>query len=159
MDANVQGNKKPARQLEFPDPKVNAIREKPACPNHASHSWRVTFIQADLMNGDWRAKVTLPVEAIVSTWALHDLGGEVNTRKVYRDSRNLLSPGGVLLNGDFVKPEYTAHEYEPGRFLVSRHLDILEEMGFNDVRCLIYLERDIDNPTAAQNYACLQAIV
>ena len=68
-------------------------------------------------------------------------------------------PGGVFLNGDFVKPDNTPHDYEPGRFLVSRHLDVLQKMGFEDVQCLIYLEKEVENPTAAQNYVCLQAIV
>ncbi len=140
--------------VDFSKPMLDIAAER-----LAAYPSRVTFTQADLMGEDWGTKVTRPVEAIVSTWALHDLGGEGNTKKVYRDCRNLLSPGGVFLNGDFVKPEDTPHEYEPGRFLVSRHLDILQEVGFNDVQCLIYLEREIDNPTAAQNYACLQAIV
>ncbi len=140
--------------VDFSKPMLDIAAER-----LAAYTSRVTFTQADLVNEDWGSKVTLSVESIVSTWALHDLGGEVNTKKVYRDCRNLLSPGGVFLNGDFVKPEDTPHEYEPGRFLVSRHLDILQEVRFNDVQCLIYLEREIDNPTAAQNYACLQAIV
>ncbi len=71
----------------------------------------------------------------------------------------MLTTGGLFLNGDFVKPEGTPHEYEPGRFLVSRHLEILKEVGFRKMQCLVYLEREIENPTAAQNYACLQAIV
>ncbi len=120
---------------------------------------RVTYTQADLVSEAWGSKVKRPVDAIVSTWALHDLGGEVNTKKVYQDCRNLLLPGGIFLNGDFVKPEDTPHAFEPGRFLVSRHLDILREVGFNDVQCLITLEREIVNPTAAQNYACFQAII
>ena len=140
--------------IDFSEPMLEIAAER-----LAPYASRVTFTQADLVEEDWGAKVTRPVGAIVSTWALHDLGGEVNTTKVYRDCRNLLMPGGVFLNGDFVKPDDTPHDYEPGRFLVSRHLDVLQKVGFEDVQCLIYLEKEIENPTAAQNYVCLQAIV
>jgi SAM-dependent methyltransferase len=140
--------------VDFSEPMLEIAAER-----LAPYGSRVTFTQADLVAEDWGVKVTHPVGAIVSTWALHDLGGETNTAKVYRDCCNLLPPGGVFLNGDFVKPDHTPHEYEAGRFLVSRHLDILQEAGFNDAQCLIYLENEIENPTAAQNYACLQAVV
>lgn len=140
--------------VDFSEPMLEIAAER-----LAPYASRVTFTQADLVGEDWGAKVTHPVGAIVSTWALHDLGGEVNTTKVYGDCRNVLAPGGVFLNGDFVKPDDTPHEYEAGRFPVSRHLDILQEVGFQGARCLVYLEKEIDNPSAAQNYACLQAVV
>lgn len=140
--------------VDFSQPMLDIAAER-----LAPYASRVRFTQADLVGEQWGAKVSRPVGAIVSTWALHDLGGEVNTTKVYRDCYELLPAGGVFLNGDFVKPDDTPHEYEPGRFLVSRHLDILREVGFRDVQCLLYLEKEIEHPTAAQNYACLQAIV
>lgn len=139
--------------IDFSEPMLEIASER-----LAAYTSRVTYTQADLVAEDWGIKVTQPVAAAVSTWALHDLGGEVNTAKVYRDCRNLLMPGGVFLNGDFVKPDDTPHDYEPGRFLVSRHLDLLREVGFEDAQCLIYLEKEIDQPTAAQNYVCLQAM-
>lgn len=140
--------------VDFSEPMLEIAAER-----LAPYASRVTYTQADLVAEDWGAKVKHPVGAIVSTWALHDLGGEVNTTKVYRDCRNLLAPGGVFLNGDFVKPDDTPHEYEPGRFQVSRHLDILQDVGFVNAECLVYLEKELDHPTAAQNYACLQALV
>jgi cyclopropane fatty-acyl-phospholipid synthase-like methyltransferase len=140
--------------VDFSQPMLDIAAER-----LAPYASRVRFTQADLVGEQWGAKVSRPVGAIVSTWALHDLGGEVHTTKVYRDCYELLPAGGVFLNGDFVKPDDTSHEYEPGRFLVSRHLDILREVGFRDVQCLLYLEKEIEHPTAAQNYACLQAIV
>ena len=124
----------------------------------AAHVPRVQFTQADLIHEDWGAKISRPVGAIVSTWALHDLGSEMNTRKVYQSCCRLLPEGGILLNGDFVKPDGTRHEFEPGRFLVSRHLEILQEVGFREAQCLVLLERELENPTPAQNYACLQAV-
>lgn len=140
--------------IDFSKPMLDIAAER-----LTAYESRVTFTQADLIGEDWGSKVKRPAGAIVSTWALHDLCGEAKTKKVYQDSRNLLTTGGVFLNGDFVKPDGTSHDYEPGRFLVSRHLEILKEVGFNNVQCLVYLEREIENPTAAQNYACLRAIV
>jgi predicted O-methyltransferase YrrM len=125
----------------------------------ATHAARLRFTQADLVDEDWGALVAAPVGAIVSTWALHDLGGEAQTTSVYRRCRSLLPSGGLLLNGDFVKPEGTRHEYEPGRFVVSRHLEILRQVGFREAQCLVYLETELEQPTSAQNYVCLQAVV
>lgn len=125
----------------------------------ASHQSRIKFTQADLVHDDWGAKVSRPVGAIVSTWALHDLGSEENTRRVYQACHRLLPKGGLLLNGDFVKPDGTPHEYEAGRFLVSRHMELLRDVGFQSADCLVFLEPEIDDPTTAQNYACLKAIV
>jgi hypothetical protein len=115
--------------------------------------------QADLLSPDWTTKLEHPVGAFVSTWALHDLGGEPQTAKVYCDCRGVLPPGGILLDGDFVKPERTRREFEPGRFPVSRHLELLAEAGFRDPRVLILLEPELVDPTPAQNYACMEGVV
>ena len=96
------------------------------------------------------------MDACVSTWALHDLGGPDATFKVYRDCAGLLAAsGGVLLNGDFVKPEGTAFVFEAGRFEVSRHLELLRWAGFARCECLEMFEEEIESPTPAQNYALL----
>jgi hypothetical protein len=63
----------------------------------------------------------------------------------------------MLVNGDFIKPEGTTWAYEPGRFKIDRHLDLLREAGFADPKSLAIFEPNIENPTAAQNYACLVA--
>jgi len=125
----------------------------------AAYKPRIKFTQADLITEDWGAKVSQPVGAIISTWTLHDLGSEENTMKVYQACRQLLPDEGILLNGDFVKPEGTKHDYEAGRFLVSRHLELLREVGFRTAHCLVFLEQELENPTPAQNYACMKAIV
>ena len=79
--------------------------------------------------------------------------------KVYQACRRLLADGGMLLNGDFVKPDGTRHEYEAGRFVVSRHLELLQEAGFREAHCLMFFEKELENPTSAQNYACIKAMV
>ncbi|NOG72756.1 trans-aconitate 2-methyltransferase [Roseicella sp. DB1501] len=119
---------------------------------------RVTFTQADLMNQSWPKLLARRPHAVISTWALHDLGGQQAIADVYRRCWEILPKGGILVNGDFIKPDGTAWEYEAGRFEVAGHLDLLRQAGFTDPRSLQHFEIEIDNPTAAQNYACLLAV-
>jgi hypothetical protein len=64
----------------------------------------------------------------------------------------------VLVNGDFIKPDGTTWTYEAGRFEIGRHLAFLRSAGFSDPKSLAEFEVNIENPTAAQNYACLVAV-
>ena len=120
---------------------------------------RVHLQQADLLQDSWTASLSRQPAAIVSTWALHDLGGQAQTSQVYRACAPALPEGGILLNGDFIKPDGTRHPFEAGRFPISRHLELLEEAGFSATRCLHLWEEEIEAPTSAQNYACLVGIV
>lgn len=121
-------------------------------------SGRVHYIQANLIADKWELLVRPQVGAVVSTWALHDLGGETHTERVYRGCRDVLSSGGLFLNGDFIKPDGTELEFEPGRFLVRRHLDLLSTLGFRVVECLGVFDTELLHPTPAQNYACFKAV-
>lgn len=118
---------------------------------------RVTFTQADLTDPSWPARLARPPHAIISTWALHDLGNQQAVADVYARCFETLPKGGILVNGDFIKPDGTAWEYEPGRFEIGRHLQLLREAGFAAPASLHHFEPEIDTPTAAQNYACLVA--
>lgn len=119
---------------------------------------RVTLTKADLMNQSWPRNLSRRPDAIISTWALHDLGGQQAVADVYARCYETLPTGGVLVNGDFIKPDGTSWEYEPGRFEVSRHLELLRNAGFPDPKSLAYLEQNLKDPTPAQNYACLVAV-
>jgi len=119
---------------------------------------RVTLTKADLMNQSWPKKLSNRPGAIISTWALHDLGGQQAVADVYARCYETLPVGGVLVNGDFIKPDGTIWEYEPGRFEVSRHLELLRFAGFSDPKSLAHLEQNLKDPTPAQNYACLVAV-
>jgi SAM-dependent methyltransferase len=123
----------------------------------AAHGARLRPLRADLLEADWTAGLQHPVHAIVSTWSLHDLGGEERTAAVYAACAGALVPGGLFLNGDFIRPDGSRHDYEPGRFAIERHLALLREVGFQDCACLRVFEQELDAPTAAQNYACLRA--
>jgi alkanesulfonate monooxygenase SsuD/methylene tetrahydromethanopterin reductase-like flavin-dependent oxidoreductase (luciferase family) len=119
---------------------------------------RVTLTKADFLDAAWPSKLSRQPGAMISTWALHDLGSEDAVASVYRRCFETLPPGGVLVNGDFIKPDGTAFEYEPGRFAIARHLELLTDAGFLNAQCLAHLQPNIDNPTAAENYACLFAV-
>jgi SAM-dependent methyltransferase len=136
--------------LDFSEPFLSIARRR-----LARFAGRVTFVQADLLSSRWPAAIEGSVDACVSTWALHDLGGPDATFKVYRDCAELLAAGGVLLNGDFVKPEGTAYVFEPGRFEVNGHLELLRLSGFARCECLEMFEVEIESPTPSQNYALL----
>lgn len=123
-----------------------------------SYSSRVAYVQADLVEDDWESMVAAPINAIVSTWALHDLGSQKNVEIVYEKSAKSLSNRGVLLNGDFIKPDGAIHDFELGRFQINRHLELLKKAGFGNVKCLALLEEEIESPTPAQNYACFRAM-
>jgi len=118
---------------------------------------RVIFTKADLKDPSWPAGLARPPQAIISTWALHDLGSQHAVADVYARCFETLPKGGILANGDFVKPDGTAWEYEPGRFSIARHLELLRQAGFAGPASLHHFEPEIDKPTAAQNYACLVA--
>ena len=139
--------------LDFSDVFMNVARETIGDLCH-----RVTFTKADLMDQNWPKKLSKQPDAIISTWALHDLGGQEPVADVYARCHEALPTGGLLANGDFIKPDGTDWEYEPGRFPIDKHLEILRKAGFKDPRSLVHLEPNIVDPTAAQNYACLVAI-
>lgn len=122
------------------------------------YSSRVAFVQAELVNDRWWETLPTPVHSIISTWALHDLGSQEATEVVYRNCARILPEDGLLLNGDFIKPDGTSYDYEPGRFEIAKQLEILNRAGFDDSCCLATFEAEIDSPTAAQNYACFRGI-
>lgn len=93
---------------------------------------------------------------IVSTWTLHDLGGVEPVRAVYKKCYEILPYNGALINGDFVKPEKSKDKFEPGRFEVSTHVQMLEESGFSTLQNR-YFEHNLVEPTPGQNYNCFTA--
>ncbi len=119
---------------------------------------RVTLTSADFLDNSWPSNLSQQPGAMISTWALHDLGSQQAVADVYKRCYETLPPGGVLVNGDFIKPGRTTFEYEPGRFAISRHVELMKAAGFSDPQCLAHLEPNIENPTPAENYACLVAI-
>jgi SAM-dependent methyltransferase len=119
---------------------------------------RVTLTKADLMDQNWPKKLSRTPGAIISTWALHDLGSQQAVADVYARCYETLPKGGVLVNGDFIKPDGTTWDYEPGRFAIGRHLELLRHAGFSDPKSLAHFEPNIANPKGFENYACILAV-
>jgi ubiquinone/menaquinone biosynthesis C-methylase UbiE len=140
--------------IDFSSPMLDIARQR-----LARHSSRVSYVQADLVKDDWWTNIPTQISAIVSTWALHDLGSQKNIEVVYKNCAQVLQDGGMLLNGDFIKPDKARHEYEPGRFEIAKHVAMLLRVGFTSADCLAVLEEEIESPTAAQNYACFKGMV
>ena len=139
--------------IDFSQPMLEIARSR-----LVQYASRVTFTQADLVKDDWTSMLAAPINAVISTWTLHDLGSQVNVYSVYAKSARILDTSSVFLNGDFIKPIGAAQEFEAGRFAIARHLELLTSAGFRDAECLALLEEEIETPTAAQNYACFKAV-
>ena len=146
----------PDRHLRRPRFLRGLFRDRPR--NGRRFVPRLTLTKADLMDQDWPRKLSKTPGAIISTWALHDLGSQQAVADVYARCHETLPAGGVLVNGDFIKPDGTTWEYEPGRFEIDRHFELLRKAGFSNPRCLAHLEPNIQDPTGSENYACLVAV-
>ena len=65
----------------------------------------------------------------------------------------------MLDDGDFIKPAgTTSAAYQPGRFEIERHIELLRAAGFSDPKCLDHFEPNIEDPKGFENYACLVAV-
>ena len=140
--------------VDFSSPMLEIARQR-----LRPYSARVAYVQADLVNDNWWRDIPTPINAIVSTWTLHDLGSQENVGVVYKSCAQVLQDGGTLLNGDFIKPDKAIYEYEPGRFEIAIHIAILRRAGFKSAECIVVLEEEIESPTAAQNYACFKGVI
>jgi ubiquinone/menaquinone biosynthesis C-methylase UbiE len=129
-----------------------------AAKRTAKYKNMVRFTKADLINEVWTYKLRKKPDTVVSTWTLHDLFNSDSIFNVYKSVHKILPKGGVLLNGDFIKPEESIYEYEGGRIRPSEHIKLLRSAGFNSAICLEEFEKDVKNPTTANNYACFKAI-
>lgn len=123
-----------------------------------AYASRVHYVHANLVTDPWWTLISEPVDAVVSTWALHDLGGSAVIGAVYQGCARLLRPGGLLLNGDFIKPDHCNLEFEPGRFETSLHLQLLGQAGFNQTECMALFETELESPASPHNYACFRAV-
>lgn len=124
--------------------------------NLKEYGSRVTYQQIDLTSSSWENEIKGAYSAIVSTWALHDLGSKEAIRAVYQAVQKLLADKGLILNADFIKPQGLDFDFEEGRFSISEHLVYLKNAGFSEVECTKEFEIDLENPASHNNYACLK---
>jgi hypothetical protein len=111
---------------------------------------RVTYTLADLVNDEWEDNTSKPVHSILSTWALHDLGSPETINTVYERSYRALNNNGILINGDFIKPEDAVQEFEGGHIFVSKGLELLSNVDFVKAKTISLFEPESVNPTTAQ---------
>jgi len=113
-------------------PFIEVAREK-----LASYNGKVSLHQANLNTDDWAVLPPGPVHAIVSNMAIHDLGSEEAVTTTYKKAARRLEPGGSLINADLVTHPDDKEPPTDGKLKVPRHLELLDHLGFVDVRCTL----------------------
>lgn len=108
----------------------------------AAYADQVQLLEADLNDATWPKQIALlgnngRFHAIVSLQSLHDVGDETAITRVYGLARELLAPGGFLLNADLVVAEGEELPNNPGRRSIPRHLDLLRQQGYHSVTCTL----------------------
>lgn len=98
---------------------------------------RARLISADLNTDSWLNQLSGEIHAIISLQALHDFGEERHINRIYGLARRLLVPGGLLLTADFVVPPGQDNPEQLGRRSILRHLELLQEQGFERLACTL----------------------
>jgi tRNA (cmo5U34)-methyltransferase len=117
----------------------------------ASFGQRVAFIQADFGDENWITGVPRNLDGVVSARAVHNLRKLKPIERVYRQTFDLLRPGGVFLNIERVNfSTVTLRHYyrelqmrERGRAAkmdgpapnLSQQFRLLKRAGFRDIDC------------------------
>lgn len=98
-----------------------------------AHRDRASLRLADLREDAWPDSVERVPQAVISTQALHDVGGPSEHAAIYRASAALLAPGGLLLNADFVdRPGAVRRRIE-----LSRHLEMMTAAGLREAKATL----------------------
>ncbi len=139
--------------LDFSKAMLEVARDR--LLNHINY---LRLSQVDLTDKGWGRTVRNQPDVIVSTWALHDLMDKDHIASVYTASAQLLLNGGLLINGDFIKPSISEIDYEAGRIKPEEHLELMRIAGFRDYTCIGHFEENVSEPTTANNYSCFLAI-
>lgn len=91
------------------------------------------FRCANLVTDDWTAQLAAmgwagEVDAVVSIQALHDLGELEQQKRVLKQARRLLRPGGLLAYADLLLDPESPHS---SRYSRDEHLEMLQACGFS----------------------------
>jgi len=90
---------------------------------------QATFIEQDLKQ-PWKHIMGMSFDLVYSLQSFHDLGGYEELLAVYTKIRQVLVPGGILFNADFITPMAHDDTAMPRRFPPDTHLALLNECGF-----------------------------
>lgn len=96
---------------------------------------RVSLRVVDLREDAWTDSVKRAPQAVISTQALHDVGGAEEHAAIYRASAALLAPGGLLLNADFVDRPGAGRR----RIDLARHLEMMAAAGLRGTKATLDL--------------------
>ncbi|MCY3810960.1 MAG: class I SAM-dependent methyltransferase [Gammaproteobacteria bacterium] len=116
--------------LDFSAPML-AMAEQRLAP----FSDRVSLRVVDLRDESWTDSVERVPRAVISTQALHDVGGAEEHAAIYRASAALLAPGGLLLNADFVDRPGTGRR----RIGLARQLEMMAAAGLRGTKATLDL--------------------
>jgi len=115
---------------------------------------RVEYLEADLSSPSWVDALKGPIDLAVSTIALHNLEDPARSRRLYFELGQIMSPGGLFMNLDYVRAPAPAlgnlyrlassdesagfqavRGYRDYLGTVDEHLGWLSEAGFGPVDC------------------------
>ena len=102
---------------DFSQPMLKKAKERLSV-----HADRVDFIVSDLMKKDWAANIG-PVEAIVSSMGLHNLGAPSRVREIYNEAFELIKPGGAFLDVDIVNGTDAATHWLNSSWIMGKDRD------------------------------------
>lgn len=88
----------------------------------ASFKGRVEFVQSDLSQSGWSAKLPGRFDAAVSSIAIHNVREHETIRAIYAETLDVLNAGGCFLNLDRMRPS------------VDQQLQWLRDGGFANVK-------------------------
>lgn len=97
------------------------------------------WLQADVNEDKWLDEIEAGFDAVVSMQSIHDLGGEAEVARIYGIARRMLKDKGRFVNADLLRTPFDVPGSNLGRFTVSRHLELLNEAGFDRRDCTLRL--------------------
>lgn len=106
---------------DYSEPMAEHARKRLAAQGMAA-----TYIMSDLADPSWSTRVGGPFDLVVSALAIHNLEIESLIKACYRSIRQVLRPGGLLL-------DYDLFGLAPGG--VQTHMKWMVEAGLENPRC------------------------
>jgi cyclopropane fatty-acyl-phospholipid synthase-like methyltransferase len=119
--------------VNFPAAKLVAVDVQSELLEHCRtrlQGRNIDFVEQD-MGKPWQESIGSGFDAVYSLQSFHDVGGREALLGVYRAIAEVLVPGGLLLNADFVVPMAHDDSADPRRFAADQHVEMLLGCGFN----------------------------
>jgi len=98
-------------------------------------AFHISFVSQDLCV-PWASGNENHFDAVYSLQSIHDFGGLDALTQTYQQIAQVLKPGGLVLNADFILPMPQDDPAAPRRFPVEVHTQLLTDCGFENIRIL-----------------------